>query len=240
MFKSRLLTACLLIITLSIPALAGKTKTAIEKDGVVTDQKLKYTINVPDNWKVKTFKESDDKPEVFRLFLTQKNYQVNMDAKELDGDFTIPEMQFYARPADGTTAQDFFDKLKADVTRHLSDDDIINQLNLLITGEYIDSMHVKLFGEDVIKARYKRVWERHLQADPNDARYRHTGGLIVQTVTDVHEVYMFVHDGYLYVIQDFCEYEFYGQLVEEFANIVASMKFPDATAMGAEPAKTGN
>ena len=54
------------------------------------------------------------------------------------------------------------------------------------------------------------------------------------TVTDVHEIYMFVHDDYLYVIQGFCEYEFYSQLVEEFANIIASMKFPDTPAITTE------
>ena len=173
MFNLRKVLVCLLVIVIAIPAFAGKTKTAEDKKGLVTDLKLNYTINVPDNWKVKTFKESEDKPAVLRILLTQKNYQVNMEARDLDGDFTIPELQFYARPADGTTAQDFFDKLKAEVSSHNSEDNIINQLNLLIKGEYFDSMHVKLFGEDVIKARYKRVWERHLQADPNDARYRH-------------------------------------------------------------------
>ena len=230
MFKSRQFLVCLLCIILAVPVFAGKkTKTAEAKDGVLTDLKLNYTIDVPKNWKVKTFKEEEDKPAVMRALLTQKNYQINMEARDLDGDFTIPELQIYARPTTMTT-QEFFDKLKNDVKSHLSDDDIINQLNLLISGEYFDSMHVVLCGEEAIKARYKRVWERHLQADPDDARYRHTGGLIVQTVTDVHEIYMFVHDGYLYVIQDFCEYEFYGQMIEEFANIVASMKFQDTGA----------
>jgi hypothetical protein len=233
MHRAKVLLIIFMISIMVIPVAAKKTKTADVKDDVLTDLKLGYTIDVPDNWKVKTFKEKPDEPAVLRVLMTQKNYQINTQARDLNGDFTIPELQIYARPAK-MTAQEFLDKLKHDVEVRSSDDDIINQMNLVLAGEFVGSQPVKLAGEDAIQALFKRNWERHLQADPDDPRYRQYGGLLVQSIHDNHDVFIFVHDGYLYVIQAFVEYEFYTQLHEEVARIISSMKFPEGDSASAK------
>lgn len=228
MKKAKVLVIFMMVIMMVVPVMAGKTKTADCKDNVLTDLKYNYTIDVPDNWKSKTFKEKAEEPEVLRALLTQKNYQINRDVKELGGDFIIPEIQIYVRPATMTAAE-FFEKLKHDVDLRSSDDNIINQMNLILAGEFQQSEEVVLAGNKAIRAYFKRPWERHMQAEANDPKYRAYGGLIIQNVHDVHEVYVFEHDGNLFVINALAENEFYLIVAEEFAKIISSLKFPAPT-----------
>ena len=216
-------------------AWAEKTKTAEYKAGVLTDLKYGYSLSVLDNWKVKTFKESQDKPEILRVLLNQKNYRVNQETKDLGGDFTIPEIQIYVRP-DTMTGQQFAEKLKAAVLAHDASDDLISKLNLILTGEYIGMQNTELGGQPVVQALFKRPWERHLQGDPDDPRYRHFGGLIVRDVHDVHEVFALNHNGNLYEIQALAENEFYQSVREEFVAIIASLNFAGAQPV---PSDTG-
>lgn len=226
MYKFKGLLVVLLIMLLAVPLMAKKVKTVDEKDGLVTDLRLKYTIQVQDNWKVKKFKEKTDEPKVFRTFFSQKNYQINADAREYDADFTIPEIQVYAMQTD-MTPQVFMDSLEAAVKWHNSQNEIINKLNLIISGEYIQDKEVILAGEPCIQAFFKRSWERKLQADPDDPRYRHSGGLVVQDIYDVHIIYILSHSGWLYVLQGVAELEFYEQVEPEINEIIASLKFAD-------------
>lgn len=228
MVRAKYFMAAILIIMLIIPVAAEKTKTTEFKDGILTDLKLHYTMTIPDNWKAKTYKESPDVPGVLRALLSQKNYMINKQTEELDGDYTIPEIQIYARQ-DTISLEGFVEKLKSDIAARKSDDDIINQLNLVLAGEFVQAGEFYLAGQPAYLTFFKRNWERHLQAEPDDPRYRHTGGLIVQNIHDVHEVYVFKHEGYLFVIQAFCETEFYhNMLKDEFARIIGSIKFEDA------------
>jgi len=228
MYKAKVLLVFVLMAAIVMPIMAEKIKTCEYKDGVLTDLKLGYTMSIPENWKVKTFNETAEKPEVLRAFFIQKNYQVNQQAKDLDGDYTIPEIQIYARPLANTTPQDFMEELKNSVLKHNSGDNIISQLNLTLTGEYYSNQAVMLDSIPVLQAFFKRNWERHLQASSDDARYRQYGGLIVQKIHDVHEVFVFEHNGYLFVIQAFCEAEFYQQTASEFTKIIGSLDFVDS------------
>lgn len=227
MTKTKYFLIAALIAMLVIPAAAKKTKTATNENGVLTDQRIGYTMEVPDNWKVKTYKESEDNPAVLRVLMSQKNYQINREVEELDGDYIIPEIQVYARQ-DTMSPEGFLEKLKNAVELRNSGDDIISQLGLVMEGEFVQSGEAELGGLPVIVAYFKRNWERHLQADPGDPRYRHTGGLIVRETHDIHEVYILKHGGDLIVIQGLCEAEFYHNiLMAEFGKIIGSLKFGD-------------
>jgi len=227
MIKAKSVVILMIAVLSVVPAIAGKTKTAECKNNVLTDLKYNFTIDIPDNWKIKTFKENAAEPEVLRALLTQKNYQINRDVENLGGDFIIPEIQIYVRPA-SITAAEFFEKLKHDVELRSSNDNIISQMNLVLVGEFQGSEEVVIAGTKAVKASFKRPWERHLQADADDPKYRAHGGLIVQDIHDVHEVYIFEHDGNLFVINALVENEFYLMIAEEFAKIIASFKFPAA------------
>lgn len=226
MSRFKLLMVFAIILSLAIPSFAKKVKTAECEKGVITDLRLNYTMECPENWKVKTYKEKEDEPQLLRVMMSQKNYRIDQQARDLGGDYTIPEIQVYARPAK-MAPMEFLDSLKAAVHIHNSGDELINQLNLILTGEYVDMQEVVIAGENAIQARFKRNWKRELQADPDDPRYRQFGGLIVQDVHDVHEMFIFVHNGWLYVIQGLVEYQFYSEIQEEFRTIVSSMKFAD-------------
>jgi hypothetical protein len=214
----------MLILIMAAPSPAGKTKTAIHKNDLLTDQRYPYSMKVLENWKTKTFKEKAEEPELFRAMVQQKNYRINQEAKDFDADFTIPEIQIYIRP-DTISASAFMEQLKNDVKWHRSEDDIINKLNLILSGEYVGMQETELGGVPAVQAIFKRKWKRELQTDPEDPRYRQYGGLIVRDVHDVHEVYIISLNGTLYAIQAVAENEFYSMIREEFHEMVASINF---------------
>lgn len=224
MAKVKILIVYVLTILIALPAIAGKQKTAEFKDSILGDNKLNYTLEVPKNWKVKTFKEKPEKPEILRAILLKKNYKINNEVKEFNGDFTIPEIQIYAR-LDEMTAEEFLETLKKDVQSHNSGDDIITQLNLILSGEFVGKEEIEIDSVPAIHTLFKRNYTRRLQGEPYDPRYRQHGGLIIRYEHDVHEVYVCKHQGYLIVIQGFSEREFYPQNREEFAKIFSSLKF---------------
>ncbi len=215
-----------IVVLLAIPSMAKKVKTVEEKDGVVTDLRLNYTLTVPNNWKVKKYKEKEDEPALMRTMFSQKNYLVNSDAKAFDGDFTIPEIQIYAMQTD-MTPEAFFDSLKSAVKAHDSKLDIINKMNLVISGEFIQDREITLAGVHSMQAYFKRNWDRHIQGDPNDPRLRQYGGLMVQSIHDVHVVYAMNHNGWLFVIQGIAEAEFFTRVEPEFNQIISTMVFND-------------
>lgn len=231
MMKAKGLVIFIMVVMMVAPVMAGKTKTAECKDKVLTDLRYNFTIDVPDNWKSKTFKEKAEEPEALRALLTQKNYQINQQARDLGGEFIIPEIQIYVRPATMTTAE-FLEKLKHDVELRSSDDKIINQMDLLLAGEFQVSQEFVLAGNKAIQALFKKPWKRQLQAEADDPKYRAFGGRIVQDVHNVHEVYIFEHNGNLFVINALVENEFYRIVTEEFANIISTLKFPAAAEAG--------
>ena len=216
-----------MVAVLSVPSIAKKSKTVEYKDNVLTDLRYNYQLDVPKNWKVKKFKEKSDEPEVLRTLLIQKNYQINHEARDLDADFTIPEIQIYTR-VDTIDSKAFMEKIKSDVSNHSSEDNIINQLNLILTGEFLGQQTVEINDLQIEQAYFKRQWKRVMEGDPDDPKYRQYGGRIVRNVHDVHEVYVFKHNGCLFVIQVFVENEFHAMLKEEIATIISSIRFIDS------------
>ena len=216
-----------MVAVLSVPSIAKKSKTVEYKDNVLTDLRYNYQLDVLKNWKVKKFKEKSDEPEVLRALLMQKNYQINYEARDLDADFTIPEIQIYAR-VDTIDSKAFMEKIKSDVSNHISKDNIINQLDLILTGEFLGRQTVEINDLQIEQAYFKRQWKRVMEGDPDDPKYRQHGGRIVRNVHDVHEVYVFNHNGCLFVIQAFVENEFYAMLKEEIAAIISSIRFIDS------------
>jgi len=226
MLKIKFFISMILVIMMAVPSIAGKVKTAKHKDNILTDLRYGYTLDVLKNWKVKTFKEKPEEPEVLRALLLQKNYQINREARDLDADFTRPEIQIYVYP-ETVSADDFMEQLKSDVETHNSKHKLINQMNLILSGEYIGKQRVELGGAPAIQVFFKRQWKRIMQGDPYDPRYREHGGRIVRNVHDVHEVYILNHNDCLYVIQAITENEFYSTVRDEFAQIISSIKFED-------------
>jgi hypothetical protein len=205
-----------LVTALTMPALAKKQKTAVFKDNVLNDQKLNFTLEIP------------EEPAILRAVLLKKNYKINKEVKELGGDFTIPEIQIYAR-LDEMTPAEFRETLEKNIQSHNSEDDIITKLNLILSGEFLGKEDIELDGIPAIHALFKRNYTRRLQGDPSDPRYRQYGGVIIRSEHDVHEVLILKQQDYLVVIHGFSEREFYPQNREEFAKIFNSLKFIDDT-----------
>jgi len=231
MHKCKHFFILMIVFAMLVPLAAKKVKTGECKDNHYRDLRYGMTLEIPDNWKTKTFKEKEDKIKTFRALFVQKNYEVNLEARELGGDYTIPEIQVYVRP-DTKTPAEFVDSLKAATMTHDSTDDIINQMNLVLSGQYVAAQEIEMAGVQVHQAYFKREWKREMQGDAADPRYSHYGGLVMRPVHDVHEVYVCSKDGNLYVIQAFAENEFYPRVQDEFARIISSLGF------GNEPENT--
>ncbi len=199
---------------------SAKQKSAEFKDGTLQDSSLGYSLQVPKNWRVKTF----DEPSLIRAMLIKKNYEVNREVKDLGGDFTIPEIRLFSRP-DTLSPAEFIEELKRSTLSHKSDDRIINQFELLLSGEYLSVQEVEIAGLKCLQAIFRRNYTRELQVDPFDPKYRQYGGLIARNEYDVHEIYVFRSGENLFVIQAFAEREFYPGNREEFAKILGTLKF---------------
>lgn len=217
----------LLVLIICGPVWAGKIPTAELKNDTLQVFGPNFSLEVQKNWKVKTFKEKADEPDVLKAMLRQKNFQINQEAKNYGGDYTIPEIQIFARK-DTLSAGKFIERLINDVNLRSSDDNIINSLNLLLAGEYVTTQQVNLGGQPTFQAFFKRNWERHMTADPGDPHYRQHGGLIVRPVNDVNEIYALNYQGYLIVIQAYAEFEFYQTVKEEIDKLLLTLSFPDA------------
>jgi len=233
MSSAKIIITMFLALAICQPLWAAKIATAEMKNDTLRDLKVNFSLEIPKNWKVKTFKEEVDEPELLRAILQQKNYQINQEAKNLAGDYTIPEIQFFARK-DTLSAAGFITRLINDINLRSSEDDIINQLNLLLMGEYVTTQQVSLGGQPATQAFFKRNWERQMTAEADDPHYRQHGGLIVRKVNDVHEVYALNYQDYLIVIQANVEFEFYQAVKEEVDKMLLTLAFPGSGGNAAD------
>jgi hypothetical protein len=227
--------ALMIGLILTTLVFGGKVKSGDYKNGILTDSQLGYTMSIPDNWRVKVF----DEPAVERALMIKRNYEINKTVKDLGGEFTIPEIRIFARP-DSLSATAFLDKIKAELATHKTNDNIISQMDIITSGEYSMMQEMKLDSIPTIKAIIKKNYERKLEVDPNDARYRQYGGLLVQNEHIVHELYIFKHNGQLFIIQAFAEREFYPMNKEEFSKIIGSIIFMDDKTESAVAPTPGN
>ncbi len=202
---------------------SAKQKSAEFKDGILTDSLFGYSLQIPKNWRVKTF----DEPSLMRAMLIKKNYEVNREVKDLGGDFTIPEIRLFSRP-DTISPAGFVEEIKRSVQSHKSEDRIVNQLELLLSGEHLSTQEMEIAGIKCLQAIFRRNYTRELQVDPFDPKYRQYGGLIARNEYDVHEIYVFRLGENLFVIQAFAEREFYPGNKDEFAKILGSLAFVTA------------
>jgi hypothetical protein len=220
MLRFKIYCIAVIGILISVSLYAGKQKTAQLKNNNLTDLQLGYSINVPDNWRVKAF----DEPSVTRVYLSKKNYEINRDVKALGGEYAVPEIWIYSRP-DTISPQGFLENLKNMVQSHQSTDNIMTKLNLGLTGEFVMMREAQIGDIPVIQALFKRNYTLELQGDPSDPRYRAFGGHIARNEHVVHEIYIFQHGQNIYVIQAYAEREFYSVNKEEFTKIIGSFKF---------------
>lgn len=216
----------ILIVTV-VAALAGasahakKEKTAKIEDDVAVDSKYGWQIQVEDNWKVKSLKE----PSVERLFMEKKNYLVNPYIEKYGGDYTVPRIIIFAQEFDGT-ARDFESLLKKSLVEHTSDNEIISRMELLRDGEFIISGDVVIDSLPALQVYAKRNYKRVLSI-PESGTGLGTSRQEYINDHEVHEIYLLKKDNSIYVIQAYCEREFYEANAEEFQSVVRSFRFAD-------------
>lgn len=196
---------------------AKKNKTASVKDNIATDLKYGWKLTVPDNWKAKNQKE----PNVERLYLEKKNYQVNPYIRQYGGDYTVPHIIIYEQPFSGTV-DDFENLIKKSLEEHRSDNDIINKLGLLLDSDFIVSSDVNLDDQAARQIYIKRNYKRLLYIPERG------GGLTEgreEYINDheVHEIYLFKKGDNILVFQAYSEREFYEANAVEFQAIVKSL-----------------
>jgi hypothetical protein len=219
MLKRIVITAVL--VSLMAPCTgAGKEKTADINDDMAVDSKYGWSIQLQDNWKVKNHNE----PNVERLFMEKKNYLVNPYVERYGGDYTVPRIMIFAQEFEGT-ARDFEALLKKSLVEHRSDNEIISRMELLRDGEFITSGEVVIDSLPALQMYAKRNYQRVLAIPESGSGL---GSVREEYVNDheVHEIYLFKKDNIIYVIQAYCEREYYNANAEEFQKLVRSFRIP--------------
>lgn len=216
----RILIVAVLIGMVVPSANAKKEKTASIEDGVAVDSKYGWEVQIPDNWKAKNIKE----PSVERLFMEKKNYMVNPYVERYGGDYTVPRIIIFAQEFEGTP-RDFETLLKKSFDEHRSDNDIINRMELLRDGEFIISGDVLIDSLPALQIFAKRNYQRILSIPEGGGGLGTTREEYIND-HEVHEIYAIKKDTVLYVIQAYCEREFYNSNAEEFQRVVRSFSFP--------------
>ncbi|UCC78291.1 MAG: hypothetical protein JSW64_08360 [Candidatus Zixiibacteriota bacterium] len=205
------LIVSVVIILMAVPVYAKKKKTVEIKDNAITDLVNNWSMSFPDNWRAKSLKE----PNCERVYLTKKNYSVNQYIQTYGGDYTIPTLSVFAQEFDGDVYA-FEALLKRALDEHRSDNELISKMGILMDCDYITSGNVIVDSTRARQIYLKRNYKRVL-----DIRGE------TQYINDheVHEIYLVKVDSMVYVIQAYCEREFYETNQEEFLAFVRSIDF---------------
>ncbi len=218
MFK--VMITVFMVALMAVPAAQAKKQQTVEiKDGTAVDKTHGWSISIPDNWKAKGMKE----PSLERLFLQKKNYMINPYIERYGGDYTIPTILIYSQEFDGST-NDFEALIKRCLDEHKSDNKIINKLGIDKDCDYIVSGDVVLDSVQTRQIYVKRNYKRVLVI-PSKSAFE--SGETLEYINDheVHEIYLAKIENRLFVVQIFCEREFYDANVEEFHSILNSLKW---------------
>jgi len=207
----RRLIIFIVVVFISVPAYAKKKKTVEIKDNTITDIAYGWTMIFPDNWKAKSFKE----PNCERVYLTKRNYSVNQYIQTYGGDYTIPTFSVFAQEFEGDVYA-FEALLKRALDEHRSENKLISNMGILKDCDFITSGNVIIDSTEArqiyIKRNYKRVLD--IRGEPKYINDH-----------EVHEIYLIKIDSMLYVVQAYCEREFYETNQEEFLALVGSLNF---------------
>lgn len=216
----RIMIAAALVSLMAPCTGAGKEKTADIDENLAVDLKYGWSIQVQDNWKVKNLNE----PNVERLFMEKKNYLINPYVERYGGDYTVPRIIIFAQEFEGSV-RDFEALLKKSLDEHRSDNEIINRMELLRDGEFITSGDVIIDSLPALQMYAKRSYQRVLAIPESGSGL---GSVREEYINDheVHEVYLVKKDNIIYVIQAYCEREFYNANAEEFQKLVRSFRIP--------------
>ena len=192
------------------PAAFAKKKTVEIKDNTIIDPTYGWSMTFPDNWKAKALKE----PNLERVYLIKKNYSVNQYIQTYGGDYTIPTFSIFIQEFNGDLAE-YEALIKRSLDEHRSDNELISKLGLLKDADFITSGNVVIDSTQARQIYIKRNYKRVLDVN-DEPKYINDH--------EVHELYLIKKDNLMYVIQAFCEREFFETNQEEFTKLVMSFK----------------
>lgn len=191
-------------------AVAGKKKTVEIKDNTITDSAYGWSMTFPDNWKAKSLKE----PNLERVYLIKKNYSINQYIQTYGGDYTRPTFIVYVQEFDGDIPS-YEALLKKSLDEHRSDNELISKLGLFSDCDFITAGDVVIDSVPARQIYVKRNYKRLLDVR-GEPKYINDH--------EVHEIYLVKKNNLMWVIQAFCEREFYETNHEEFTKLIMSMK----------------
>ena len=200
-----------IVIFMAAPAYAKKKKTVEIKDNTITDLAYNWSMSFPDNWKAKSLKE----PNCERVYLTKRNYSVNQYIQTYGGDYTVPTFSIFAQEFDGDILA-FEALIKRALDEHRSENELISKMGILKDCDFITSGNVIIDSTEARQIYIKRNYKRVLDIR-GETKYINDH--------EVHEIYLVKIDNMMYVIQAYCEREFYEANHEEFLAFVESIDF---------------
>ena len=197
---------------------AKAKKTGKVEKNVYTDSEFGFQITGLDNWKVKTQKE----PSLVRVIMAQKNYKASNIPGASRYTTAIPAILVLADTTSLSLKQVEESLLKEGKLLQNRDEFMI-KLDLISNSEYLEIHDVMIDSvparDYTLKQPYKKTGEDIRVRDPV-----YGSSVIIQDFLAGH-VILFKKGKNIYVVQFFCEREFYYPVNSEFHKIIGSWKF---------------
>ena len=202
----------------AICSFAETEKTGKVENNVYTDSEFGFQITGLDNWKVKDQKE----PSLVRVIMAQKNYKVSNIQGASRYTAVIPTILVLADTTSLSLKQ-VEESLLGKGKFLQNKDEFMIKLDLISNSEYVESHDVVIDSvparDYTLKQPYKKTGEDIRVRDPING-----SSVIIKDFLAGH-VILFKKGRNIYVVQFFCEREFYYPVNSEFQKIIGSWKF---------------
>jgi hypothetical protein len=220
MKKLTIFAVTLLYLAVCTVSVLAAEKTGEVKDNVYTDAKFGFRITGLQNWKVK----KQNEPSLVRVLMTQNNYKTSSIPGASKYTTTIPSILVLADTTSLSLQQVEDCLLKSG--KGLGDQqEFAIKLDLIPNSEIseihditVDSIPARDY---ILKQPYKKTGEDPRVRDP-----LYGSQVIIQDYLAGH-VIIFKKGRNVYVVQSYCEREFFYPTDSEFQKIIGSWEFLD-------------
>ncbi|MBD3233441.1 MAG: hypothetical protein GF315_06920 [candidate division Zixibacteria bacterium] len=221
------ITALLLLVSFG-SAQAAKTG-EVKEDSIYIDNRLDFSVEFPEGWKLKRLKDKDDETNYQRLIATKKNFKVNQTIKRMGGEYTIPTVTIFADSTD-LSIEEYSRWLIDQLYTVTSKSEIVLSTELLSDTDLLDSVMVHANKMDSKRLQFKHKYKRFLDTSGRDVNWQRDGGVKLIQDYNIIEVALYKHNDWLIMLYAVCEREFYQLNKMDFQTVFNSLRFIDETA----------
>lgn len=209
----------ILIVSISHLSWAKKQKTGKVKKNTFTDSKFGYELTFLSNWKLKEEKE----PSLLRASVMKRNYQIDRLSENSRWEFNIPTITIMADTT-SLSLEEFKKALLAENTKKIKNrGDYVIKLEFLMGSEVIKETEILVDSIPAKILSMRKPFERVVE-DPT-LIYSPYGSQRIINDYLLGYLLLFKYNKSIYVIQFYCERQFFGTNHGEFTRIMEGWRF---------------